>query len=253
MSRAMPDSRRHRGPHPRDAELFGDKYLPTLCTAVAELSWLLERGYSETAALTLVSDHHQLRTRQRKAVRHCACGDSALATRASSRREIAAARGRSVAIDGFNCIIGLEAALAGGAILVGRDGCHRDMSSVHGSYRRVEETAVAIATVAELLAQAVPSSTTWYLDRPVSNSGRLKQQLEAEAARRALDWSVELVNNPDRCLVELADTVVASGDSWVIDRCREWTDLPNAATRNLQSPVWLVNLGDNSRISRPRD
>src|SRR6266404_1471952 len=43
-------------------------------------------------------------------------------------------------IDGFNLILTLESALGGGVMLVGRDGCYRDMASVHGTYRRVEET-----------------------------------------------------------------------------------------------------------------
>ena len=46
----MTDRRRHRGPHPRDAELFAPAQLETLRTACAELSWLLTRGYSAKAS-----------------------------------------------------------------------------------------------------------------------------------------------------------------------------------------------------------
>jgi uncharacterized protein YyaL (SSP411 family) len=55
----MPDRRRHRGPHPKDPELFAPRHWPTLRRAVADLSWLLGRGYSEKAALKLVGDRYR--------------------------------------------------------------------------------------------------------------------------------------------------------------------------------------------------
>ena len=70
----MPDSRQHRGPHPRDAELFAEAALPRLREAVAHYSWLLGRGYAEVAALALVGDHFQLTVRQRQAVQRASCG-----------------------------------------------------------------------------------------------------------------------------------------------------------------------------------
>ncbi|HEO70156.1 MAG TPA: DUF434 domain-containing protein, partial [Candidatus Hydrogenedentes bacterium] len=43
----MPDTRRHRGKHPQDETLFNDAWLPVLRDAVADLSYLLTRGYAE--------------------------------------------------------------------------------------------------------------------------------------------------------------------------------------------------------------
>ena len=79
LNGAMPDSRRHRGKHPDDDALFGDAAAATLRRATSELSWLLTRGYSETAALQLVGDRHALRARARKAVARASCTDDALA------------------------------------------------------------------------------------------------------------------------------------------------------------------------------
>ena len=64
----------------------------------------------------------------------------------------------------------------------------------------------------------------WYLDRPVSNSGRLKQIMEELAARRGWCWRVELVPSPDRVLAA-ADQLVATADSAILDRCRSWFNL----------------------------
>ena len=81
----MPDSRTHRGPDPRDAEAFGPSALPALRGAVADLSWLLERGYAIVSAVKLVGDRWSLTERQRLAVRRAACSDTARARRLSRR------------------------------------------------------------------------------------------------------------------------------------------------------------------------
>src|SRR5690606_36397710 len=106
--------------------------------AVEELSWLRSRDYAEPSALALVGDRHQLAARQREAVRRSACTERARASR--SRREVAVADASRIGIDGFNLVITIESALAGGVVLVGRDGAYRDLARVHGSYRRVADT-----------------------------------------------------------------------------------------------------------------
>jgi hypothetical protein len=239
----MPDSRRHRGRHPDDTELFADGMLDTLRRAVAELSWLLSRGYSETSSLALVGDRYQLRSRQRTAVLRAACSDESLANRSLSDASEAALDGAELALDGFNCLITMEAALSGGLTFRGRDGVVRDISSVHGSYRRVEETERAIDLLADLFRRAAPAAITWYLDRPVSNSGRLRALLEERSRAGGIEWSVELVNNPDRVLVGAsAKTVVASSDGWVIDRADSWIDLPGLIITEGLPEAWLIDL-----------
>ncbi len=63
--------------------------------------------------------------------------------------------------------------MSGGLVLVGRDGACCDLASVHGSHRRVAETRAAVEAVAEHLARVEVRDVLRYLDRPVSNSGRL--------------------------------------------------------------------------------
>jgi hypothetical protein len=139
----------------------------------------------------------------------------------SRRVEVANIRGQSLALDGFNVLTTIEAALAGGVLLLARDGCLRDMASVHGTYRKVEETAPAVELIGRSLAQWQPARCLWYLDAPVSNSGRLAAILRAAGLRLGLDWQVELVDNPDRVLAGAGD-IVATADSVILDRCGAW-------------------------------
>lgn len=220
----MPDKRSHRGPHPEDAALFAPAVLPRLVEATADLSWLLTRGYSGVGALKLVGDRYQLSARQRIAVARSACSDQDLSRRRAHEVGPEQLRGRPLWIDGYNVLTTVEAALAGGILLAARDGTLRDMASMHGSYRKVMETRPALALLGEMAVLLGVSASVWYLDRPVSNSGRLKTIMAGLAEERGWNWSIQLVANPDAVLWQ-TDQIVATADSVILDRCRAWFNL----------------------------
>ena len=226
----MPDSRKHRGPHPLDHDLFAAAAWPALQAATAELAWLLTRGYAEPSALKLVGDRHRLLERQRTAVMRSTCSDQRLGGRLASRVSKSDVAGQSLDIDGFNLLTTVEAALAGGIILAGRDGFHRDMASMHGNYRKVAETRPALELVGEVLVQLGVASCRWLLDNPVSNSGRLSALVREVAAERGWNWHPELVPDPDRVLIA-SERIVISADSAVIDGCVRWFDLASEVVR----------------------
>ncbi len=238
----MPDLRKHRGPHPEDPRLFGARALPSLRAATDDLCLLLTRGYADRATLKLVGDRYGLDKRQRLAVWRCACADQQHAVRAEHELSPAALSGRPLLVDGFNVITTVEAALSGGVILVGRDGCFRDMASMHGTYREVLETLPSIRLVGSLLAQLEVETVTWILDRPVANSGRLRQTMLEAADRERWPWHVQLSANPDRLLIE-ADAVVATADSVVLDRTKAWFNLARKVVEEAVETPWIVVLG----------
>jgi hypothetical protein len=219
-----PDRRRHRGVHPGDERLFGASSLPALRAAVADLSWLLSRSYAEKSALKLAGDRYQLDARQRLAVLRSACSDRDLEERRRKEEPLGKAPQASLAVDGYNLLITLESALSGGFLFQGRDGCCRDLASLHGTYRTVEETLPALHLVGEVLAARHVGAVTWFLDAPVSNSGRLASLIRTVAAERGWPWSARLEPSPDPLLASSAE-VVATSDSWILDRCRRWTNL----------------------------
>ena len=238
----MPDKRHHRGPHPEDAALFARPQWPALRSAVAELSWLLTHGYAQPSALKLVGDRHNLNQRQRVAVMRSACSDDALASRRARQAPPDTMAGRALWIDGYNVLTTIEAALAGAVVLVGRDGCYRDIASLHGTWRRVEETVPAARLIGETLATVNAARALWLLDAPVSNSGRLRQTLVEVAAAAGWTWDVELVPDPDRALGSAPD-VIATADSVVLDRATvAWFNLAReTVTRHVRS-AWVVPL-----------
>src|SRR5215475_10653779 len=218
------EDRRHRGAHPKDRRLFEAAFLPALRGSVADLSWLLSRGYPAAASLKLVGDHFALKERQRLTVARAACSDQQKESRERTRLPLESINGKDLLIDGFNIIVTTEAALSGGVLIRCRDGCIRDMSSVHGSYRSVAETEEAIRLISETLLGAKPASALWLLDQPVSNSGRLAERIRKMAAEHNWPWSVEVVMNPDKVLRSSDQTVVTS-DSDILDGVKSWINL----------------------------
>ena len=220
----MGDSRAHRGPHPEDGRLFAPSARPRLCQATADLCWLLSRGYAGSSAVKLVGDHYNLTARQRTAVARCSCSDAALAGRRSRQVSADRLRDQPLWLDGYNVLTTVEAALAGGVMLLAHDGAYRDMASMHGSYRKVSETRPALVHIGRTASSLGVCRCLWYLDRPVSNSGRLKTIVQEVATEQGWSWDVELVADPDPLLAE-AEGIVATADSVILDRCRSWFNL----------------------------
>jgi hypothetical protein len=237
----MSEDIRHRGAHPKDRLLFAATLLPALRGAVADLSWLLSRGYAAVASLKLVGDHFALKERQRLAVARAACSDQQRESRKQIRLPLESVRGQNLLIDGFNIIVTMEAALSGGVLIRCRDGCVRDMSSVHGSYRSVAETEEAIRLIGEILLDAKPASVLWLLDQPVSNSGRLAQRIREMAAANNWPWSVEVVMNPDKVL-RSSDQIVVTSDSNVLDGVQGWINLGEMLVTQCLPEAWIFDL-----------
>ena len=220
----MPSNQKHRGQHPQDIRLFGLKQQSNLQRAVTELSWLLSRGYADRSSLKLVGDRYRFKERQRKALLRASCRDAELLLREEKEVTAAALAQQNIVIDGFNLLITLEAAISGGVILACRDGCYRDIASIHGTYKSVVETPLALEIIGRGLRELNIAAAHWYLDSPVSNSGRLKVKLSEFAAAHNLRWQIDLVFNPDTVLAK-SPAVVVSSDGWILNECQQFFNL----------------------------
>lgn len=220
----MPDKRTHRGAHPEDQQLFASAAWPRLREAVADFSWLLTHGYATKSALALVGDRYQLAERQRLAVMRSSCADQSLAYRREHQSCPANLSHQMMLIDGYNVLTTVEVALSGGVVLRGRDDCYRDVASMHGTFRKVEETLPALLLIGEALSALEVQESIWYFDSPVSNSGRLKGLVLQAAQERNWNWQVEIVMNPDPVLAQ-AQQIIATADSVILDSCHAWFNL----------------------------
>jgi hypothetical protein len=231
----------HRGPDPRDGTAFGSLALPALRGAVADLSWLLSRGYANPSALKLVGDRWSLTERQRLAVRRASCSDTACECRRQRRIDAAELRGRVLLVDGFNVVTTVEAALGGGIVLGCRDGTFRDLAGIHGTYRKVAETMPALELIGARLLQLAVSQARWLFDRPVSNSGRIEALLREAARTSGWPCTVELVADPDP-LLSASHDIVVTADSAILDHCERWFNLARDVVETRCSAATIVDL-----------
>jgi hypothetical protein len=238
----MPDKRIHRGQHPADEKLFGEESIPNIRQAIEDYSLFLSKGYAEKSSLKLVGDRFTLTERQRLAVMRSSCSNEQRDSRKKQQVDISDVSKQAIAIDGYNVLITIEAAMSGGLLFRGRDGCCRDLASIHGTYRRVSETQPAIELIGGFLQQIGISQALWLLDSPVSNSGRLKTLLRELAEKNNWKWEIELVTSPDAVLIK-GGKIVASSDSVVLDKCGRWVDLAGEIIKKRVPTAKIIDLG----------
>lgn len=226
---------RNRGKEGRDDLLFGAiKAQEKIKEAVIDVSYLLSRGFSEKSSVQLVGNRYKLNARQQKAVQGMSAAAAQVTQRKSTNVAIDQLKDQTVIIDGFNIIIILESFLSGAYVFKGVDDCYRDVSSVHGTYKRVQQTQEVLITVGDFLQEAQVKDVIWVFDQPVSNSGRMKTLLGELSRKRTYPWQIILDYNPDKVLAE-SDHITASSDAWILDRAQRWFNLSGTIIETLQT------------------
>lgn len=233
---------RNRGKNTGDDTLFGsEKQISKLKLAVEDMRYLLTREYPEKAASELVGNRYRLKTRQIQALRGASASDSQLYNRGLKHVETSDLKGKTVYLDGFNVLILLESLLSEAYIFEGLDGCFRDLSGVHGTYKRVNQTLRAVELVAAFYRENQIKKLIWIFDKPVSNSGRIKQIILEFAEQHQLNWEGDLQYNPDKFLAESSELIISS-DAWILDHCKEWFNLIGYLIREEKLPVNLIKM-----------
>ncbi|MCL2773948.1 MAG: DUF434 domain-containing protein [Oscillospiraceae bacterium] len=221
-NKAETNKQRIRGFQDGDDRFFSPQQICKLKTAQEELQFLLCRGYPVKSAGLYVGNHHQLTSRQILAVVRSTSSSQSLENRAKKRLSSENMMGQTVNIDGFNLIIGLEVALSNGMLFTGQDGCIRDLAELRGTYRLIPQTETAIQIIYDTLLKLKVAKVVFYLDEPVSNSGRLKSKIY-DIDWRDIQCDVQIIRSPDAAL-KLLPCVVTS-DSIILNECISWFNM----------------------------
>lgn len=142
-------------------------------------------------------------------------------------------------IDGLNIIITLETALSNSLVLRGDDGVLRDVAGLHGTYRIIDKTEKAIELILQTLSNLDVMRAYFILDKPVSNSGSLKQLILAISKNFNIDVEVELDMNPDQLFVGKENVI--SSDGPVLQRSSNWFNLNSMIVRDMIPDTWIFN------------
>lgn len=231
---------KRRGYEPKDEQQFTGPQLLLLQQAAEEVQYLLDRKYSIKQITTFVGNHYMFSERQRLALARSLCPGTELEHRKHTLRKEKTLTGENVHIDGFNTIITLEVALSGSMVLECRDGCFRDLAGLRGTYRIIEVTTMAINMILEQLKALRIGTAIWYLDAPVSNSGRLKTLILELAQKQDIPVQVEVLYEVDQTL-ETKPNVITS-DAIILDRCQSWIALNSTILSQETQAIWSVRI-----------
>lgn len=222
-----------RGYSPDDQKEFGAQSIEKLYKAGRDLQYLLNQGYNIKGASTFVGNHYLLSERQRLALARAVSSSESIKMRKDKEiKDIPC--GSTVNIDGFNTIITLEVALSGSLLLKCADATIRDLAALRGTYRLIDKTETVIIWIGKMLENNNVGKAVFYLDAPVSNSGRLKQRIMELLNRFSFEVQVEVIHNVDAVLEKL-DNVITS-DAIILDKCISWI--------NLNKRIIEDNIGD---------
>lgn len=211
----------NRGKEAKDDTLFGTGARQIFREAISDLHYLLSRNYSEKNALQAVGTRYKLTQRQIRAAQSMAASEEQLNVVKSKEVTIDGLTGGDLVFDGFNVLILLESLFSNAYLFKGLDGCYRDLSGVHGTYKKVSQTTQALDCVAGFYKKHKIGSIVWIFDKPVSNSGRIKKMIEELADRENLNWSVILENNADKAIID-RQKITVSSDAYIIRNCAHW-------------------------------
>ena len=230
-----------RGYSPNDQKEFGNQSIEKLYKAGKDLQYLLNQKYNIKGASTFVGNHYLLSERQRLALVRAISADESIRIRRDKEiRNIP--NDSTVNIDGFNTIITLEVALSESLLVKCTDGTIRDLAALRGTYRLIDKTETAIILIGKSLEKNNVGKAVFYLDAPVSNSGRLKQRIMELLSQFSFEVQVEVIHNVDAVLEKL-DNVITS-DAIILDRCVSWI--------NLNKKIIEENMGDYPYIDFSR-
>ena len=232
-----------RGYVDSDREQFASDKLPLLRKAQQEILYLIEKGYPMKSASTFVGNHYMLSERQRLAITRATAQRDIVEMRLSKLAE-EGVRGQEVFIDGLNLIITLEVALSGSTLIRSMDRTIRDLAGLRGTYRLIDKTDLAIKLIGDKLADIGVNKATFYLDAPVSNTGRLKTRIYELLESYPFDVSVQLEENVDYILKKLG--FVITSDAIILNNCRSYLNLAADIIRERLPEVAYIDL---SRIA----
>ena len=213
---------KRRGYVPKDEKEFKNENLNKLYEASEDLLYLLNRGYKIKGASTFIGNHYLLSERQRLAlIRGVSRYDDIIKRKAKQIINLSSIE--EVHIDGFNTIITLEVALSNSLIIKSMDETIRDLAGLRGTYSVIEKTEVAIKLIGEFLLEHKIKKAIFYLDKPVSNSGRLKMKILE--ILEGLEFQIEVWNIDNVDSVLKSKENVVSSDAIILDNCISWINL----------------------------
>lgn len=227
-----------RGFVPNDIKDFSPKSIETLKVASSDILAIIDRGYPIKSVSTFVGNHYQLSERQRLALVRAISPTVDVQSRLDKLISTTC-DGSTVYLDGLNVIITLETMLSKTTLIRCMDGTIRDLCGLRGTYRLIQNTDMAIKLIGDELSHLKISKAMFYLDSPVSNTGRLSHRIYEVLKDYPFNVEVELVPNADVILEK--QSYVITSDAIILNHCKSWINLVSEIVRKHYPDTNIIN------------
>jgi len=230
----------------------------SLQNAADDFRYLLNRGFPRKPSLELVGNRYRLTFDERHLLHRGVFSDEDSIWRKARKIPCYRMRDRDLAIDGYNLVITLEAALSGLPLILGDDGFIRDISGLSGNYRKSEKTEEALLLIFNALKRVRPRHTLFLFDAPISRSGELAREIRNRLKKEGVPGDARAIKVPEKILNGFSG-VVATTDTAIIDQSEKAVDLAGYILRQRSKPESLIRrrkATDRSRKNKglmPRD
>ncbi len=202
---------------------------------------LLGRGYPRKNSLELIGNRYSLTKEQRDLLHRGVFAPEDAARRREKILSIQALEGVALAVDGYNVLITVEAALCRRPLIVADDGLIRDISGISSGYTVTSITDKAIALILDRLISSHPKRVDFLFDSPISKSGHLASGVTDRLRASRLAGEAQAVRVPETILMGYPG-LVATSDSAIIDGVKAVVDLAAHVIRDRVPEAELITL-----------
>ena len=199
--------------------------------AKEDFRYLINRGYKKDVALNFVANHYKLSKEDRLKIIRTTHSDEEINLTKRKLKRLKDFKGKTIYIDGFNVLIGLEALIKGHEVVLCDDNIYRDFENVYGKYKINNYTDKAIELLLEILKHHNVKAVI-YLDAQLSKSGILAKNIREKMKALGIEGDVFCVKNCDyelkhKEVVATSDSIIIKSDNvkYVVDLIAEALNL----------------------------
>lgn len=202
--------------------------------------FFLDRAYPQKSILKLIGDRYELSSTERSVLYRGVCSTHHLLKRKSKQIELIEHRNCSLYIDAYNVLITIGSYLNGKIVFIANDGYLRDASELHGKQFRKEIMNRSIVLLFQYLNNKSPAEVIFYIDQPVSYSGKLADDLRKQLLKNQIQGDAVTLQSPDHIMKKLSKGILATSDSAIIENTNlQILDLPKHVLDFHFSPTYL--------------
>lgn len=184
-----------------------------------DIRYLLDRGYPQKGVIGFVCNHYRLDDDSRHLLSRTVLAKAVSEKRRAKFLPCDEIKGKSIIIDGYNIIIGMESILEKRAYLCD-DGVIRDIKGTFRNYKTSKNSDKAIEGMLQFLKEKNPAYVFFLLDSQISKSGLLAKSLRNKINEAGLNGDARTSKHVDYDL-KSSKYIVATSDGVIIDEAEK--------------------------------